>query len=91
MASLPRGFDFFTRGRGSVRECHDLKKPAQPAGEATPSPRPAIEQQVLELVRLGLKVHDISGLLGVHPRATNKKNGAHPRRLACPIRFCVPV
>jgi hypothetical protein len=32
------------------------------------TPRPAIESKVLELVRLGLKVHDIAGLLGVHPR-----------------------
>jgi hypothetical protein len=35
-------------------------------------PWPPIEQQVLGLVRLGLKVHDIAGLLGVHPRVVVK-------------------
>jgi hypothetical protein len=40
----------------------------EPAGAPSRAPRPAIESKVHELMRLGLKVHDIAGLLGLHPR-----------------------
>jgi hypothetical protein len=30
---------------------------------------PTVEARILELVRLGLKVHDIAALLGAHPKA----------------------
>jgi hypothetical protein len=40
---------------------------------------PISHAKVLELVRLGLKVHDISGLLGVHPRVVKRGRGAARR------------
>lgn len=49
---------------------------AEPAGVTENTPRPApipqIEARVHELVRHGLKVHDIAGLLGVHPRVVTR-------------------
>jgi DNA-binding NarL/FixJ family response regulator len=48
---------------------------AEPAGALQITPRPAIESRVLELVKLGLKVHDIAAMLNTHPRAIERMIG----------------
>jgi DNA-binding NarL/FixJ family response regulator len=66
---MPRVSNFLSRGPTTAQV--SANNSAEPAGLDS-EPRPAIHSQVLELVRQGLKVHDISALLGVHPRVVAK-------------------